>query len=481
MSQDGRREPVEDFFAREREEIPTLHGDEARWADIVGAARRAPRRSRVGYAAAAAAAVVLVGTAGWGIGAGHRSSVTPVTNPPVTATVLVTATPAPPSTTVQTATSGPRTGAATAPGTTSAPVVGAPAASTVPASFRVISVTTTADGGLHALGSMTCSGVACTGLAASSDHGSTWQLVASFTDLRAPARQSPGEVGTGTTITGVRFATPEIGWVFGGAVKQTRDGGRTWQDYPHQGGAVVDLATDGKDVVLTTADSCDGSVCHGDIRVLRAPASATSATDVAGTIPGGSAVSSAAISFHGGKAFVSPAVMGAGTPPVPQVLRTDGLHSVAASVCTGAAGAPRLVAPAAGPTLFAMCPGGGAAGRVGFDVSASADLGATWQVVQANGPVVANAAVVSFTATDQAHLLAVSGGSTDLHGSMLVSTDAGSTWRTPTGAPPMPDRGWAWVGAPGGADYYALPVDGDGGYWVSRDHGDTWTPVRVAG
>lgn len=41
MSDHGHQDPVEDLFAGEGEGIQPLHGDEARWADIVGSGRRA--------------------------------------------------------------------------------------------------------------------------------------------------------------------------------------------------------------------------------------------------------------------------------------------------------------------------------------------------------------------------------------------------------------------------------------------------------
>ena len=64
---------------------------------------------------------------------------------------------------------------------------------------------------------------------------------------------------------------------------------------------------------------------------------------------------------------------------------------------------------------------------------------------------------------------------------MSLSSDGGATWRDPRSAPPLPDHGWAWVGAPGGATFYALSGDGSGVYWKSTDRGETWSRVAVAG
>ena len=59
-------DPIEEFFARERGAIEPLPGQDERWTEIVAAARarRRPSRAWVGYAAAAAAALVA-GAGGW--------------------------------------------------------------------------------------------------------------------------------------------------------------------------------------------------------------------------------------------------------------------------------------------------------------------------------------------------------------------------------------------------------------------------------
>jgi hypothetical protein len=45
----------------------------------------------------------------------------------------------------------------------------------------------------------------------------------------------------------------------------------------------------------------------------------------------------------------------------------------------------------------------------------------------------------------------------------------------------MPDRGWAWVGAPGGPSFYAISADPAPSLWRSTDRGQTWSAVRIAG
>ena len=84
MSEDG-FDPVEDFFAREREAVVPTEGDDLHWQGIVRDARsRGPARTR-GYLTGAAAAAVVVAAVAWGAttgGPGDRSGPTaPVATP----------------------------------------------------------------------------------------------------------------------------------------------------------------------------------------------------------------------------------------------------------------------------------------------------------------------------------------------------------------------------------------------------------------
>lgn len=463
---------VRDFFARERAAAQGLGATSERWQRIV-ATSQPQRHSWVPYAAVAAAAVVLAAV---GLSALGRTS----TSPPVPAIpVTSSSVPAPPTSRVPTST--PSTPVGSAPGAL-------PLAGPVPASFAISSLTTGAAGRLFALGTVSCPGGRCAAVARSRDDGRTWTLVHTFTPSTAatPATASNGptlgRAGGAGTLTQVRFASASVGWAFGGGAMRTTDGGATWHDYPHPGGDVIGLETDGTDVVLTTAPGCSSGTCHGSISVVRAPVTASSATDVAGTIDGGGGVIDAQVSWQGGHAFVSPVVVPvAGRPaPTPVVVTVDGLHRAAPSSC-GTGQAIRLVTAAAGTTLFAVCPSGGAAGHIAYAVQASRDGGASWTPVAGTPLLLADAGATSFAAADARRVLAVSGGSPDLHGSMSLSDDGGATWRDPRSAPPLPDHGWAWIGAPGGATFYALSGDGTGAYWMSVDGGETWSRVTVAG
>ncbi|MDN5797542.1 MAG: hypothetical protein L0H79_17585 [Intrasporangium sp.] len=470
---------VEDFFARERDAAPILPSDEVRWRRIVSEARSSST-PWTRYLVLAAAVLLVAAALGWGVlrtGPGPGPS-----SPPTTSAV---ATPPTPTTSAQ-----PSTSPGTSPTTSDSHPTGAPRATTnqvpallpVPASFRMSSVTTADNRHLFALGVLACPGGTCPALAASDDNGGTWHLVHTFAAPTTPSGGAPGRPGGSGRLSDVRFANPSVGWVFGGAILRTTDGGRTWRDYAHPGGDVISLETDGTDVVLTASQACSGGTCHGAISVVRAPVTAASATDVVGTIDGGAGVTGASVSWHASLAYVSPRVQprAGATLPGPVSVRRDGLHAAGPQGCGSGQGV-RIVAPAAGSSLLAVCPSSGAAGHVGFAVESSSDGGATWTLVSTDRLRLVNAGSASFAAADASSLLAVSGGSPDLHGSMQLSADGGATWAPPRGRPALPPRGWAWVGAPGGSVYYALSADPLGGYWKSTDRGQTWREVGVAG
>jgi hypothetical protein len=462
-------DPVDAFFTRERRSTPALEAGDAQWDGILVRARGERIRRLRSSAAWAAAAAVLVAAGVWGL-SGRLGPVTPAaTTPPATS-------PSSPS-----PTSAPSTTSRPTP-STSAGSLGAP----VPSSFRVRSLSTGDAHHLYAFGTAGCTGgAACPTLAASADNGTSWHLVHTFPSTATASAPTGTQAGTplpgSAALSQVRFASASVGWVFGGGAMRTSDGGTTWQPYPHGSGTVLDLETDGKDVVLTTADGCSQGTCTGPIRVLRAPVTASAATDVAGAITGGT-VLGAPISWHGGHAYISPmtASGATGTGLQVMVLRADGLHVAGPARCGSDSSAPEVVAPAAGTTLFAVCVTSGAAGHLGYEVQASSDAAAAWHVVSADALVLVHAGTTSFAAADASALLAVSGGTPDLHGSMAVSGDGGATWHTPRPAPPTPDHGWAWVGAPGGPTFYAVSADPSPTFWKSTDRGETWAQVAVA-
>jgi photosystem II stability/assembly factor-like uncharacterized protein len=100
-------------------------------------------------------------------------------------------------------------------------VVGAP----VPRGFVPLSVTAVSPTTFWVLGTAPCRAQPCTSLVRTTDGGR------SFVGLHAPVAGTPGGDGTvgRTTVTDVRFADTRDGWVYGGALFSTHDGGASWR------------------------------------------------------------------------------------------------------------------------------------------------------------------------------------------------------------------------------------------------------------
>ena len=450
-------DPLEQFFARERAAIEAHGTSDDHWAAIVQEHRRPGGPPAWRWVLAAAAAVAVIGAIGLSLRPENRDDALPATSSTGPSTTE-TSTEQPSVVTVTTTVAGTPTTVTIPPSTGSS---GGP----VLKAFDALSVTNSGNGHRAVLGTTSCSGSRCAAVVTTTDDGAHWSLAASF----------PGEVPGPDGPRILRFANDKVGWLVGDTVRRTTDGGRTWSDFAHPGKHVFGLETDGRDVVVVAGDSptVDGTT---RLVVSRGPVGATSTAAV------GRPLSSSA--FSG-----ADVVWSAHTPYVmPRSAAGDvGPYRVDAAALTPLA-APQgrtpvaLAASAGDRTLFSLVARGGAAGSAAYGLLASTDGGATWtdRTTGAVPLLLANAGQVAFTATDSSHLVAVSGGTPDLHGSMKVTSDGGRSWHQPAAAPPLPDRGWAWVGSPGDGIVYAVPVDPSGAFWWSADHGEHWKQAVLA-
>lgn len=474
------RDPVEEFFAREKALITQEPADEARWQAIAAAGRRG--RSRwLTYAAAGLAAAVTIGTLGYAIG--RNTPGVGDTNPAGqgSATALASRTPTG-STTSQRPSAVATSSASSTPddrGTTAPPASASSAAPpptgdlAMPATFKTLSMSQAGPSTIFALGEGVCTDHACPVIARSEDNGRSWRRVATLTD--GGIGSGVGGVGEDGSYREIRMADEQIGWVFGARIQQTTDGGATWHDYTVAGKSVVALASDGSDVaIVSSTGRCDGTRCDGDLLTQVVPKELRAAT-VAPVVTETTGVTAADVAFWKGRAYVSPQLEdGSGQP----FAVAAGGEPEMLDVGCAQSPATRVIVPADGDTLFAACPEGGAAGSVTYSIHRSHDEGTTWEAVDGRPLRLANAGAATFAAGDADHLIAASGGIADLHGSLATSSDGGATWREVT-EPALPERGWRWVGAPGASWFYLLPVDGEKAYWWAQDFGATWSKVTM--
>src|SRR5665647_101443 len=461
-------DPVEEFFERERNQIVSQHGNDVHWQGIVRRAR-ADRRSRFfGYVAGVAAAGLVIGGVTYGaVLHNGRTAVTAATQDATTAHR-----------------SADLAAAAAAAAKSAADARAAAEQALVLKRFATMSISNVGQGNIFVLGSSCCgSGGRCPVLIGSTYNGRTWHVLSSFTSNALPTRPTfDGAVQAANVLSQVRFANATVGWVFGGDVQYTTDGGKTFRPYDHVGQSVVDIGTDGNQVIVTSADGCSSGVC-GAGHVARASITAPGATSELGTGPSGGELSDLQVVFDAKAPFLSPRWRSAPTSGFgPQRITASGLEPLGG--LGGACGSPNeqdIIATADRQGgLFAICATPGAAmGSIGMAVFRSNNQGSSWAAASSNALIMVNSGPRSFAAASSKDVLAASAGNQDTHGSLQVSHDGGKSWHSPGAPPPMPTYGWAWIGAPGGKTFYAISGDAVPAYWQSDDSGETWTKVGL--
>jgi hypothetical protein len=465
------RDPVADFFARERAGIRELPAGTDRWESIVVEASR-PRRRHVMPYLAGAAAVVLIGGVVWGTSRGPSADLASdaQSSRPTTATATVTVTATQTPSAVAPSASSATSGAPTQPGPLPAP-----------ASFVAVSMTNGGNGALRALGSATCpGGTSCVSVVGSDDDGASWTSRATFTTHTAEgmARHTPDG---GNQLVGLRFASPDIGYAYGSQVFRTTNGGYRFEPMDVGGRRVLSLEIGGGTVWMVTADACrHGEVaadrgCTG-LEIWSAPVSATRATKVeALDLP--RAVESAWLSMDGADAYVSVAYLDRETLTLPRRVSGDRTTLKRPNGCPGSVWVWGTANTRGG--LVAVCQIGDAHNSYG--VVTSSDRGATWssaRIAPALGA--AGPAGVWVTAVDLKRLVAVprglpTSGLQDEQTSLVASADGGSSWTPAKGV--GESRAWSWAGAGGGRLVYAIGP-GVASYDVSTDAGASFAPQR---
>lgn len=475
---------VDAFFARERAQIRPGGADDLHWQQIVREARQQRRSRWLASAGGVAAAGLVASALVWGPGLvpglrrdGAVSVATQSTRPVTQAPSATSTTASPtPSTT-------PSTGPAPAPGTPSAPMG---SAAGLGAGFVANSASNAGHQQLFVLGSDVCPGGRCPVLRGSTDNGATWTTLSTFASS-AHSSVPPELVQPGSALSQVRFANPLVGWVFGGSVEKTTDGGRTWHAYGHPGDTVLDVETDGTSVVVTSASQCTPGGCAGPLQVTTASVDASSATATttldakqAGATSGNAVLVDAQIQLDKQRVIVLPKWTGRQPTDLALELTPTGLTALPTPAQCAKGTDLHVILTATiggGGPLFALCATPDAA-SVSNTLVRSSDAGGSWQVMSV-GALDLQASRIHLAASDDNNLVAVAspapGEAPSTRAFIRVSHDSGRTWTTPV----APGGPWQWVGAPGGGQFYALSGR-DGSLYRSVDQGDHWAPVPVS-
>lgn len=330
-----------------------------------------------------------------------------------------------------------------------------------------------------ALASQPCDTGTCARLAHTTDGGSQWQA------LPDPQAAVGGRVGgacpsSGLCVRSIRFATSQIGYLFGPNLLMTTDGGRTWK--PQPGPKVEALTVDGGRVLRVAYghSGCPGP-CHPVLQ--ESQIGSTTWTNLVGSLAYPGRSGSAQIVVSGSSALV--ALYGSQAGPVSAravVYRsTDSGATWArqADPCpsgTGPHGEVDLVGLASGPNgLFAgLC-------RYhlqdnGAFVITSTDGGGHWK---RSAPLPTSPALLDLVAVPSPSTLAVATGSTGGSGSytarLLVSTDAGGHWTTAATDPQQLTQTGnpAWLGFEN--PQVGRWIGDPHGIWNTSDGGRHWT------
>jgi BNR/Asp-box repeat len=332
-----------------------------------------------------------------------------------------------------------------------------PAGGPVPARFRAASVTFVSAREAYALGTAPCTHAPCTSIVRTRDRGVSWRA------LPAPAVPLGEPGGTSPAVWGIRFATPEHGFVFGNGLWVTTDGGTHWSSAGYPGGSIMSLQIISRQVLAVTmrrgpaGDAgwtlsrrpLAGGAWTTLVRQTTAIGSITTQARVAAIIDGSSVV----VTDNGGLTITR--------HPLPCTTR--------------ALPVPTSLAVQAPVSLALLCTGQGYTGHTDKTVYVSSDLGASWKL--AGHPASAGDGG-SIAASSPGHLTIAT---TSAASWLYYSADNGKTWRI---AVTYPDGGQGWndlgfTTTDDGVIIHGHPYYGDmlGQLLLTENGGLTWHAV----
>jgi hypothetical protein len=279
---------------------------------------------------------------------------------------------------------------------------------------------------------------------------------------------------TGPAVWGIRFATPEHGFVFGNGLWATTSGGEHWSAVAYPGGAVLSLEIIDHQVLAVTAR-------HG-------PNGLTGWTLSRRALGGGPWVrvtAPAGNPAHGSVSGYGGISAQAGVAAVPDgssvlVIVNGGLTVTRHATPCPAAGGPfpqvTSVAVEAPHGLALLCAGQGYTGHTDKSVYVSGNLGATWKL--AGHPASAgDGGMIAASAPGHLTIATTSAASW-----LYYSADNGKTWRTAVtyldGGAGWNDLGFTTVSD--GVVIHGHPTYGDvlGQLLLTENGGLAWHAIR---
>jgi BNR/Asp-box repeat len=327
----------------------------------------------------------------------------------------------------------------------------------VPAGFKAASVTFVSTREAFALGTAPCKHAPCTSIVRTRDRGVSWRgLPAPAVPLREPRVAGPA-------LWGIRFATPEHGFVFGNGLWVTADGGEHWSAAAYPGGAIMSLEITSRQVMAVTMRR--GAAGNASWALLRRPLAGGAWTAL---LTQGTAIGSIATQAQVAAILDGSSVL---------VTRNAGLtitrHPLPCT--TSALPVPTSIAVEAPTGLALLCTGQGYTGHTDKTVYVSSDLGASWKL----GGHPASAGDGGMIAASAPGHLTIA--TTSAASWLYYSADNGKTWRS-TVTYPDGGQGWDDLGfttTRDGVVIHGHPYYGDmvGQLLLTGNGGQTWHAV----
>jgi photosystem II stability/assembly factor-like uncharacterized protein len=328
----------------------------------------------------------------------------------------------------------------------------------VPAGFRGASVTSVSSLEAFVLGTAPCKHAPCTSIVRTRDRGVSWRGL--------PAPVAPlGEPGvTGPAVWGIRFATPENGFVFGNGLWVTTDGGEHWSAAAYPGGSIISLEIIDRQVLAVTMHR--GSAGDASWALLRRPLARGAWTRL---VTQASAIGNIATQARVAAIIDGTSVLVTGNGGL--TITRHALPCMARPFPV-----PTSVAVQAPRGLALLCTGQGYTSHTDKTVYVSGDLGATWKLA-GHPSSVGDGGVIAASVPGHLTMATTSAGSW-----LYYSADNGRTWRT---AVSYPDGGQGWndlgfTTTRDGLVIHGHPYYGDmlGQLLLTGNGGKTWHVVR---
>ena len=309
------------------------------------------------------------------------------------------------------------------------------------------------------LGTAPCKHAPCTSIVRTRDRGVSWRAL--------PAPVAPlGEPGisSGRAVWGIRFATPEYGFVFGNGLWVTTDGGKHWSAAAYPGGSIISLEIIDRQVLAVTMRR--GSAGQASWALLRRPLAGGAWTRL---VTQASAIGNIATQARVAAIIDGTSVLVTGNGGL-----TITRHPLP---CTASPfPVPTSVAVQAPRGLALLCTGQGYTSHTDKTVYVSGDLGATWKLA-GHPSSVGDGGVIAASVPGHLTIATASAGSW-----LYYSADNGRTWRTVVN---YPDGGQGWndlgfTTTRDGLVIHGHPYYGDmlGQLLLTGNGGQTWHVVR---